>query len=102
MAEADREADEREARTLTAKEEMAIRKLIRAKTNQLEAQLCNGVADDSPLAGSLRGEITEARERLQLAGVVLTARPHRRRQKKTHKGMRSCLDVIKNICGLLV
>ena len=77
----------------------SLRKLIRAKTNQLEAQLCNGVADDSPLAGSLRGEITEARERLQLAGVVLTAPPP---PKKTHKGMRTCLDVIRNICGLFV
>ena len=72
MAEADREAEEREARTLTAREEMALRKLIKAKTNQLEAQLTNGVAGDSPLARGLRGEITDARERLQRAGVVLT------------------------------
>ena len=72
MAEADREAEEREARTLTARDEMALRKLIKAKTNQLEAQLTNGVLDDSPLACGLRGEITDARERLQRAGVVLT------------------------------
>ena len=72
MAEADREAEEREARTLTARDEMALRKLIKAKTNQLEAQFTNGVLDDSPLACGLRGEITDARERLQRAGVVLT------------------------------
>ena len=78
MAAADQEAAEREARTLTAKEEMALRKLMSVKTNELEAHLCNGVADDSPLAGSLRGEITEARERLQLAGVVLTVPPPKR------------------------
>ena len=80
MAEADREADEREARTLTVKEEMALRRLMSAKTNALEAQLCNGVADDSPLAGSLRGEITEARERLP-ASARAWCSPYRRQKE---------------------
>ena len=83
MAEADREADEREARTLTAKEEMALRRLIRNRTNKLELEACNGLSEDSPLAISLRGQITEARERLQGAGVVLSSpSPHKKRPRE--------------------
>ena len=75
LAEADQEAAEREARTLTAKEEIALRKLIRTKTNQLEAQLCNDVSEDSPLAVALLDQITEAKEQLHGAGVKLTSPP---------------------------
>ena len=50
---------------------MALRRLIRAKTNELEAQLCNGATEDCPLAVGLLNQITEAKERLQGAGVVL-------------------------------
>ena len=83
LAAADQEAAERETRTLTAKEEMALRKLIRNRTNELELEACNGLSEDSPLAISLRGQITEARERLQGAGVVLSSpSPHKKRPRE--------------------
>ena len=82
LAEADQEAAEREARTLTAKEEMALRKLIRTKTNQLEAQLCNDVSEDSPLAVALLDQITEAKEQLQGAGVKLTSPPPKKKRNR--------------------
>jgi hypothetical protein len=71
LAAVDQEAAARDALALTAGEEMALRRLIRAKTNELEAQLCNGATEDCPLALGLLNQITEAKERLQGAGVVL-------------------------------